>query len=90
MKKTFIYFLLLFVAMYGFIISCEKKPSSVTAASPGNRVAVDVSSCIACRKCVAACPQNAIIFVDNKAEIIQTKCVQCERCILVCPEDAIR
>ena len=45
-------------------------------------------NCVA-KACVAACPKDAITFVNGKAEIDQEKCVHCGKCKKACPYDAI-
>lgn len=41
---------------------------------------VDSNKCNACEKCVLACPQKAISFVDNSAFVNSSKCIGCKRC----------
>lgn len=45
--------------------------------------------CIACNKCVKACPVDAIAINGDLAEIDYTKCDNCGECIQVCPTDII-
>lgn len=46
--------------------------------------------CVACRKCVAQCAQDAISFGENKRAFIDhDKCVGCGRCLGACNFDAI-
>ena len=45
--------------------------------------------CIACNKCVKACPLDAITIIDDLAEIDYTKCDNCGECLKVCPTDII-
>ncbi len=45
--------------------------------------------CIACRKCVKACNDDAVQIVDNLARIDQDKCTHCQACVSECPNDCI-
>ncbi|MBU0762982.1 MAG: DUF362 domain-containing protein [Candidatus Altiarchaeota archaeon] len=44
--------------------------------------------CVACGKCVADCPADAI-SINGKAKIDSDKCIGCAHCIAVCPNSAI-
>lgn len=49
-------------------------------------------NCIKCRKCVRACPSDAILW-EGKEEyptIIENECLLCGKCKEVCPTDAIK
>jgi Fe-S-cluster-containing hydrogenase component 2 len=51
---------------------------------------VDVTRCIGCRNCVAACPLGAMNF--NPEEGVSTKCDLCAgdpTCVKVCPMDVL-
>lgn len=50
---------------------------------------VDVTKCSGCGDCAVACPFNAILMVNGKANIEQSLCRLCNKCISVCPEGAI-
>jgi ferredoxin len=45
--------------------------------------------CIRCGKCVKACPQQAIVVIDNTRIIQWEKCNYCMKCAEVCPSGAI-
>jgi len=47
------------------------------------------NTCTGCSLCVRACPYEAIVVVDKKAEIDLHKCTLCGSCVDVCPVDAI-
>ena len=49
---------------------------------------VDKEKCTGCKKCVDACPVEAIEIKDNKA-VINDNCVECSACISQCPKGAI-
>jgi ferredoxin len=46
-------------------------------------------ACIACRRCVKECPQQAISIVNMRAIIDTSKCDNCGKCVEVCPTNAI-
>ncbi len=50
---------------------------------------IDINKCIGCKKCISACPLNAIEMVDGKAYIIADKCRGCMVCTSSCPVQAI-
>ena len=56
-----------------------------------NQVAViDESECIGCKKCITACPVDAISgSVNLMHNIIEDLCTGCELCIEPCPVDCI-
>ena len=45
--------------------------------------------CDGCRKCISACPKDAIIMKGDKAEVVEALCVGCGACLPVCPVEAI-
>ncbi len=50
---------------------------------------VDKKICLACGGCISVCPQDAIYWIGNKAEIYPDKCISCAICIRTCPIGAI-
>lgn len=46
-------------------------------------------SCIACKKCEKACPDDAIKVIDLCAVIDYDKCTGCRVCVSVCPQKCI-
>ena len=46
-------------------------------------------ACIACGKCVRACPFDAITLANNLAYIDFNKCRLCRKCVPECPTGAI-
>jgi ferredoxin len=51
---------------------------------------IDKNGCTGCGICVAQCPVDAIVMVDEIAEIHMDDCIRCGVCHDVCPEDAVR
>ena len=49
----------------------------------------DQSKCSYCLSCVAACPNGAITYEDNKIIINEGKCVGCLTCVNSCPNRAL-
>lgn len=47
---------------------------------------VKKSLCIACGKCVAACPVEAI-YQDRRGEVYV--CIHCGRCVDYCPQNCL-
>ena len=51
-------------------------------------VIVNQEKCVGCGACVPACPFDAIVMQEGKANINE-KCTMCGACITVCPVEAI-
>ena len=58
---------------------------------PRLRAVIDEETCIGCRKCIDACPVDAIVgsrqFMHT---VIAADCTGCELCLPPCPVDCIR
>jgi iron only hydrogenase large subunit-like protein len=52
-------------------------------------IRIDTEKCDDRRKCMRACPTQAIRVKDGKAYFIEELCVDCGECIKVCPSQAI-
>jgi len=50
---------------------------------------VDETKCAGCGKCIKTCPQGAIRFVNQKANINNKLCNECGTCYEMCPNGAI-
>jgi ferredoxin len=50
---------------------------------------VDTGKCTGCATCVEACPVEAIVMKDDKADINPDTCVDCGTCVDECPVEAI-
>jgi len=42
-----------------------------------------------CRKCVKACPADAIVVKDNRLKVDHQRCVACGACSVACPTEAL-
>jgi electron transport complex protein RnfB len=57
---------------------------------PRARAVIDESLCIGCRKCIDACPVDAIIGARKLMHtVIARECTGCELCLPPCPVDCI-
>ncbi len=66
------------------------KPSS---AVEWGRPAINVSTCIACGRCVGICPSLCLHMIDGKPVVGPSDkfgCLACGHCMAVCPSGAIR
>ncbi len=50
---------------------------------------IEIDLCNGCRRCLRACPYDAIEIKDKKAHILE-RCTSCGTCIEVCKEKAIK
>jgi len=61
----------------------------------GTRVGVHIESCVACMKCVTACPTSVLVEWEDEVnhQVVdpahESDCIECLICELVCPADAI-
>ncbi|HEX9812662.1 MAG TPA: RnfABCDGE type electron transport complex subunit B [Burkholderiales bacterium] len=57
---------------------------------PRRRAVIDESRCIGCRKCIDACPVDAIVGARKWMHtVIAAQCSGCELCVPPCPVDCI-
>jgi len=57
---------------------------------PRRRAVIDEDLCIGCRKCVDACPVDAILGARHQMHtVIARECSGCELCLAPCPVDCI-
>jgi electron transport complex protein RnfB len=57
---------------------------------PRTRAVIDEAVCIGCRKCIDACPVDAIVGARKfMHSVIQQACSGCELCLAPCPVDCI-
>ncbi len=57
---------------------------------PRRRAVIDESRCIGCRKCLDACPVDAIVGAHKWMHtVIAAQCTGCELCLPPCPVDCI-
>jgi electron transport complex protein RnfB len=57
---------------------------------PRTRAVIDESVCIGCRKCIDACPVDAILGARKLMHtVIADECTGCELCLPPCPVDCI-
>jgi len=50
---------------------------------------VDRDLCVGCGICIDECPADAIVMVDDKADIDQFVCIRCGKCHPICPQEAV-
>lgn len=53
------------------------------------QILYDQDKCCHCKKCIQACPNQAISHVDNKIMIDSNKCVGCLKCLDICINKAL-
>jgi len=59
--------------------------------APRTRAVIDEALCIGCRKCIDACPVDAIVGARKLMHtVIAAQCSGCELCLPPCPVDCIR
>jgi len=64
-------------------------PDSVSVAAR-QRAEIDESRCIGCRKCIDACPVDAIVGARKLMHtVIGAECIGCALCLPPCPVDCI-
>jgi electron transport complex protein RnfB len=57
---------------------------------PRRRAVIDEARCIGCRKCIDACPVDAIVGARKWMHtVITAQCTGCELCLPPCPVDCI-
>lgn len=57
---------------------------------PRRRAVIDEARCIGCRKCIDACPLDAIVGTQKWMHtVIAAQCTGCELCLPLCPVDCI-
>ncbi len=57
---------------------------------PRTRAVIDEAVCIGCRKCIDACPVDAIVGARKfMHSVLQQACSGCELCLAPCPVDCI-
>ncbi|GAB4510274.1 MAG: electron transport complex subunit RsxB [Sulfuricaulis sp.] len=60
------------------------------AHKPRTRAVIDETLCIGCRKCIDACPVDAIVGTRQLMHtVIADECTGCELCLPPCPVDCI-
>jgi uncharacterized Fe-S center protein len=50
---------------------------------------IKTEACTFCKKCIAWCPEDAIVEKNGKAFIIADKCIGCGECVAVCRFEAV-
>jgi uncharacterized Fe-S center protein len=50
---------------------------------------IKTRACTFCKKCIAWCPEDAIIERNGKAFIVKEKCIGCGECVAVCRFEAV-
>ena len=55
-----------------------------------NQILFDEKTCMACGKCIEACPQKAHTFQEKKHLFQREICQTCGKCALVCPTESLK
>jgi electron transport complex protein RnfB len=74
------------------LLQVPPKPLNSAHGAPAPRVLarIDEPLCIGCRKCIDACPVDAIIGARKQMHtVIERECNGCALCVPVCPVDCI-
>jgi electron transport complex protein RnfB len=74
------------------LLGREVKPLNPVngAYRPPQVAVIDEATCIGCRKCIEACPVDAIVGASKLMHtVIASWCTGCELCIAPCPVDCI-
>ena len=52
-------------------------------------VKINKQKCTGCKKCIKACPVDAITLKSKIAVVNKNLCIDCGACVKVCPKSAI-
>jgi electron transport complex protein RnfB len=80
------------VAKLAALLGREVKPLNPVNGEyrPPQVAVIDEATCIGCRKCIEACPVDAIVGASKLMHtVIASWCTGCELCIAPCPVDCI-
>ena len=80
------------VAKLAALLGREPKPLNPVngAYRPPQVAVIDEATCIGCKKCIEACPVDAIVGASKLMHtVIASWCTGCELCIAPCPVDCI-
>lgn len=74
------------------LLGVDSKPLDISYGQhrPRTRAVIDETACIGCRKCIDACPVDAILGARKLMHtVIASECNGCELCLAPCPVDCI-
>ena len=74
------------------LLGREPKPLSAEhgVETPPRIALIDESLCIGCKKCILACPVDAIVGAPKLMHtVLAVECTGCDLCVPVCPVDCI-
>jgi electron transport complex protein RnfB len=80
------------IRLLGQQLGAASKPldPAFGAHEPRRRAVIDEARCIGCRKCIDACPVDAIVGAHKWMHtVIASQCSGCELCLPPCPVDCI-
>ena len=77
------------IAVAGCPNSCTKPRENDIGFAGMAEPSFTPENCIACKKCLKACKEGAIIFSDDRIAIDAGRCVTCGDCIAVCKKQAL-
>lgn len=72
----------------GCVLACQwcHNPETI---SPRPEIGLVARKCVACRRCVATCPQGVHRFRDGVHELDRERCVACGACVAACLPGAL-
>ena len=68
-----------------------KRNKKKKAEKDDSHIEINVDDCDSCEKCVTACPNNVLFFIDGVPTVNNSfGCKHCHVCEAICPNDCIQ